>query len=183
MTILCTDLKMLAADSQTTAGAVKVYKRTKIRILKQHAIATAGDENEGFQFEKWFFAQQGESFIGSDDFQVIILNKDTVLLGEIKEGTNELAKLWNPLSKVAMGAETAAAAAEALMRTAKFNAHDAAVAAANYHIYCGEPVYSISRAQLNHIHQDFDGYWIGTYKTPITKLEEYLITPKQWLKT
>jgi|SRR6185437_8073757 len=183
MTILCTDFKMLAADTLTSAGHIKVYNRSKIRIIKGHAIATCGDEEAGFQFEKWFFNQQGETFIGDDTFGVIIANKHTIQLGEVKEDSTELTKLWEPRHKSAMGAPAATAVAEILMKVSKLNAHKAAEHAANYDAYCGPPVYSITKKQIAEIHQDFDGYWIGTYEVPINKVDNYLITQKQWLNT
>lgn len=183
MTILSCDLKILAADTLTTAGDIKVGNRSKIRIIKQHAITTTGSENDGFRFERWLFNQNGESFFAEDYFGTIILTKSKILIGETADDSLELKKLWEPLKKVAMGINPAAAAAEALMRFAKFNAHNAAVAAANYSTCCGEPVYSITKAQLDAIHQDFDGYWIGTYNVPIKDITKYLITHKQWLKT
>lgn len=183
MTILACDLRILAADTLTTAGDIKLGNRSKIRIIKQHAIASTGTENDGFNFEKWFFSQKSEPFIVEESFGAIIMTKTTVLLGETLDDSTELRKMWEPLKKVSMGCQSAAAAAEALMRFSKFNAHNAAVAAANYHTACGEPVYSITKAQLDAIHQDFDGYWIGTYQTPIKDIPKFLITHKQWLKT
>lgn len=183
MTVLASDLKILAADSLVSSGDIKAYNRSKIRIIKQHAIATAGSENDGYRFEHWYFAQNGEIFTAEDSFQVIVFCKNKIQVGETKSDSNELAKLWDPMAKFAMGMDQASAAAEILMRVAGFNAHKAAVAAANYHVYCGEPVYSITKAQLDAIHPDFDGYWIGSYKTPISKIEDFLITHKQWLKT
>lgn len=183
MTILSCDLKILAADTLTTAGEIKLGNRSKIRIIKQHAITTTGTESDGFRFEKWFFNQNGESFFAEETFGVIIMTKTSILMGETLDSSTELRKLWEPLKKVAMGINPAAAAAEALMRFAKFNAHTAAIAAANYSTYCGEPVYSITKTQLDVIHQDFDGYWNGTYRTPVKDIPKFLITQKQWLKT
>lgn len=183
MTILTSDLKILAADTLCTSGDIKTYNRSKIRIIKQYAIATSGCEDDGFRFEKWYFAQNGEIFTAEGSFQVIVFTKDRIQVGETKSDSNELTKLWDPMAKFAMGINEAAAAAEILMRVAGFNAHKAAVAAAKYHTHCGEPVYSITKAQLDAIHPDFDGYWIGDYKVPLAKIEQYLITHKQWLKT
>jgi hypothetical protein len=183
MTILCCDFKMLAADSLTTAGDSKVYNRSKIRIIKQHAIATAGSEQDGIRFEEWLFAQNGEKFICEDDFSVMVLTKTNIKMGETPDGSTELLKLWDPMYKFAMGVNGADAAAEVLMRVAGYNAHKAAMAAARYHTHCGEPIYSITKKQLENVHPDFDGYWIGTYQTPIAKIDDVLITHKQWLRT
>jgi hypothetical protein len=183
MTILACDLKMLAADTLTTAGGSKVYNRSKIRIIKQTAIATSGSESDGFRFEEWFFAQNGEKFICEEDFSVMILTKNTAKMGEAPEENTELAKLWDLMHKFATGSTHAAAAAEVLMRVAKYNAHKAALAAARYDVNCGEPIYSITKKQLDNIHPDFDGYWIGSYQTPINKIPDFLITHRQWLKT
>lgn len=173
----------MAADTLSTASDIKVHNKSKIRIIKQHAIATCGAEEDGFSFENWFFAQNGESFYAQDGFGVIVMTKDKIMVGETAEDSTELKKLWRPNNKLAMGTNPAQAAAEALMKFAKFNAHKAAVAAANYSTHCGEPVYSITKAQLDAIHQDFDGYWIGLYTTPLKDIDKYLITNKQWLKT
>src|SRR5271165_3131156 len=99
MTILASDLKMLAADSLVTSGDSKVYHRSKIRILKQTAIATAGDESDGFRFEAWYFAQNGETFTAEDSFQAIVFSKDRIQIGETKDDSNELTKLWDPMAK------------------------------------------------------------------------------------
>jgi hypothetical protein len=183
MTIISADLKILAADSLTTAGDTKVYFRSKIRIIKQHAIASTGMENDGFRFEKWFFEQNGEPFICEEDFAAVILNKSKFLVAETKEDDRTLAKTWEPNHKFSIGTPAAQAVAEGLMAFAGFNAHKAAAAAARYHTHCGEPVYSITKAQLDAIHPDFDGYWVGDYKVPLAKIEQYLITHQQWLKT
>lgn len=183
MTIIATDLRILAADSLCTAGDVKVYHRSKIRIIKQHALAACGDENDGFRFEKWFLDKSGEEFICEDNFAVIIMSRAMTMEGYTSDESFKLNKLRKSTTKVAIGAMQASAAAEILMRISKLNAHQAAIAAANYQIHCGLPVYSITKKQLEYIHPDFAGYWIGTYQTPITKVDDFLITEKQWLKT
>lgn len=182
MTIIACDLKILAADTLTTCDDVKVYNRSKIRIIKQHAIASTGTENDGFRFEKWFFEQNGEEFIGEDTFGVIVMNKSKVFGGTTGDG-NRLGPLIPIISRATLGSNAATAAADILMKVSKLNAHNATIAAANYHTHCGEPVYSITKKQLEYIHTDFNGYWIGTYKTPISKITNSLITEKQWHKT
>lgn len=182
MTIISCDLKMLAADTLVTSDDIKVYNRSKIRIIKQHAIATTGTENDGFRFEKWFFEQNGEEFIADAGFGVIVMNKSKILAGSLEED-NKLGNLIPLISRATLGSSVAAAAADILMKVSKFNAHNAAVAAANYHTHCGEPVYSITKKHLEYIHTDFDGYWVGHYKVPLNKISDSLITEKQWLKT
>lgn len=181
MTILACDLKILAADSLFTYGDVVAYNRSKLRIIKQTALASCGDEEDSFKFEKWFFNQSNanqpnlESSYGS-----IVLSVDAVQWVTIDEGNIKISPLRG---KVAQGAGEATPYAEALMREAKFNAHKAAEAAAFYDRGCGPPIYSITQLQLKNIDPAFDGFWIGHYKTPLTKLDQYLITYKQWLKT
>jgi hypothetical protein len=173
---------MLAADTLTTCDDVKVYNRSKIRIIKQHAIASAGDEHDGFRFEKWFFEQNGEDFIAEDTFAAIVMSKTTVL-GGYSGDANKVSRLIPIISRATVGSAAAQSAADILMKVSKFNAHNAAVAAANYHTHCGEPVYSITKKQLEYIDMDFNGYWIGSYKTSLNKLSDFLITEKQWHKT
>lgn len=184
MTILSYDLKMLAADTLTTAGDIKVYNRSKLRIVKKHAIASTGLENDGFRFDKWFFEQNGEPFITEDYLAVFVLSTSRLVYGVADvETDHKLSALAPVISHMSIGATEATAAANILMKVVKFNAHNAATEAANYHTHCGSPVYSITKKQLEYIHVDFSGYWIGTYKTPLNKIEDYLITEKQWLKT
>jgi hypothetical protein len=182
MTIISCDLKILAADTLTTCDDVKVYNRSKIRIIKQHAISSTGTENDGFRFEKWFFEQNGEEFIAEDTFGVIVMNTKKVL-GAVSDDNHKLGLMIPIISRATIGAQAACAAADILMKVSKLNAHNATVAAANYHTHCGEPVYSITKKQLEYIDIDFNGYWIGTYKTPFNKLSDFLITEKQWHKT
>ena len=139
-------------------------------------------ENDGFRFEKWFFEQNGEEFIAEDSFGVIVMNRTKVWGGSVGDDF-KLGKLIPVISRATIGAHAATAAADILMKVSKLNAHNATVAAANYHTHCGEPVYSIIKKQLEYIDMDFNGYWIGTYKTPLNKISDFLITEKQWHKT
>jgi hypothetical protein len=184
MTILSYDLKILAADSLVTAGNTKVYNKSKIRIIKQHAIVSTGTENDGFRFEKWFFEQNGEEFLCEDSFGAIVLSRTKAVAGSCDAEVNfKLKSLMPVVSRMTAGCSEACSASDILMKVSKMNAHNATVEAANYHILCGEPVHSITKKQLEWIHPDFNGYWIGTYKTPESKIEANLITEKQWHKS
>ena len=174
---------MIAADTLCTAGDVKVYNRSKIRVIKQTALVSTGTENDGFRFEKWFFEQNGEEFICEDNFAVLILTRHRAFEAFTSGDTWKLSKMRESTTPMAIGVGTAVAAAEILMRVSKFNAHKAVVAAANYHTHCGPPIHSITKRQLESIHADFDGYWIGTYQTPINKIPAHLITQKEWMKS
>jgi hypothetical protein len=162
---------------------VKVYNRSKIKIIRQHAIASCGDETDGVRFERWFFEQGGESFLCEGEFSVIVMTKERFLIGETLDDLKELRKMWQPGRKLGLGMANAVAAAEILMKEANYNAHKAAYAAAGYNTHCGMPIYSITKTQLRNISPDFAGWWIGDYQTPINKMNNFLISHKQWLKT
>jgi len=174
---------MIAADTLCTAGDVKVYNRSKIRVIKQTALVSTGTENDGFRFEKWFFEQNGEEFICEDSFAVLILTRDKACEAFTTGDTLKLSTIRESTAAMAIGVGSAVAAAEILMRVSKLNAHKAVAAAANYHTHCGPPIYSITKKHLEAIHADFSGYWIGTYQTPMNKLAEHLITQKEWMKS
>lgn len=184
MTIICYDQKMLSADSLTSSAGTTVYLRSKLKITRQAAIISCGRTEDGFRFEEYYRTQSKEIFKAGDaDFCVTIMTKDDMNhLYTDDSGSNTLIS-ERALSKLTLGSSGASAYADALMREAKFNAHKACELAALYDRYCGLPVYSITQKQLLEIDPDFDGFWIGTYKTPLNKIQDYLITYKQWLKT
>lgn len=181
MTIICWDTRMLAADTLTSAGEIKVYNRSKIQILKQMAVCTTGFEQDGDRFLEWLDKQDRENFTVESYFCALVLSRTSISMYPGDEPGNVLrSEVYN---KTSCGAGSAASYADALMREVKYNAHNAAEQAAGYDRGCGLPIYSITKKQLSYIHADFTGYWIGTYQTPISKIKDYLITQKQWLKT
>lgn len=173
---------MLAADTLTSAGDITVYNRSKIQIVKQKAICTTGMESDGDRFLHWLNLQERESFVTDSIFAAIVLSRtDTVLYAGDDPG--EAIKPGGVYTKWTLGAGAATSYSDALLREVKYNAHKACELAAQYDRNCGLPVFSITKKQLELIHQDFNGYWVGTYKTPLNKIEDFLITHKQWLRT
>lgn len=190
ITVICFDQKILAADSLVSVNDTVAYRRSKIRILKQAALASAGYAQDGDAFDQWWLDGQKEPF-HANNFAGVIVSKNFIQCwvnrqdddDDIADQDIKLLQLESLDHKCSLGASHACSYAHALMRIAKYNAHKACEHAAQYSLFCGLPVYSITQAQLLHIDPDFKGYWIGTYQTPIKHLSEYLITHKQWLKT
>jgi len=145
------------------------------------AICTTGFEQDGDRFLDWLEKQDREHFSVDSYFCALVLSRTSVHMYPGDEPGTVLRT--DVYSKISTGAGGAASYADALMREVKCNAHNAAELAAGYDRGCGLPIYSITKKQLSYIHADFKGYWIGTYKTPITQIEKHLITHKQWLRT
>jgi hypothetical protein len=182
MTILCFDQKILAADTLTSSNDTTSYNRSKIKIVKQTAIVSCGLMEDGFRFEDWYKQQNRESFIPTDSFAAFVMTTQAIQSFYNDEKGDEIS-CERVVNKCANGSASAASYSEALMRETKMNAHKACELAAQYDRACGLPVYSITQKQLAEIHQDFEGFWIGDYKVPLNKIEEYLITYKQWLRS
>lgn len=184
MTILAFDGKILAADSRFSCDDITIYHRSKIRIINQKAICTAGHEDDGFEFDRYVSESREREFVARNTFMFMLLATDKFYTGGAPDDKSQPITLWTPRNvAVAQGSGNATSYADGLMRHGKINAHNACHHAAIYDSGCGVPVHSITKKQLEYIDPVFDGFWIGTYLTPIKQIPKYLITYKQWLKT
>jgi hypothetical protein len=184
MTIICFDQKILAADSLTSSNDTTSYLRTKIRIVKQTAICTCGDSEDGDRFTDWYLSDSKDEFTSkSENFAALLFTVKGPQAVMYDEDSKTVRFLTNADNKHSIGSSAAVAYSEALMRESKWNAHKASEASALYDRFCGSPIYSITIKQLKAIPHNFDGFWIGTYKTPLNKIKDALITYKQWLRT
>ena len=182
MTIVCWDGAILAADSLISTGEVVSYLRSKIQICRQSAFAAAGSEFDIDAFANAVRSDTLSEFNFQTSAEVIYLTPSTAkhYLGH---GSDDDTKTVTDSLNCITSMGHSSAFADGLMRIAKYNAHEAALHTTTYSLYCRPPIYSISRKQLAKIPPDFDGYWIGTYKTPLTAVKDCLITSKQWEKT
>jgi hypothetical protein len=184
MTIISFDQKILAADSLTSSNDTTSYLRTKIRIVKQTAICTCGDTEDGDRFIDWYLTDAKDEFISkSTNFSASILTVKGPKGAFYDDEAKTIRFVTNADNKHSIGNGPAVSYSEGLMRECKWNAHKACEAASLYDRFCGAPVYSITIKQLKAIPHDFDGFWIGTYKVPTNKIKDYLINYKQWLRT